>query len=344
MKVRHLLPTLAVAAVAAIPGVSTASAAVTQSEQVSENWSGYVASGASSPFSSVSGSWVQPQADCSAGDGYSAFWVGIGGSGQQSQALEQVGTQSNCLGGQTQYYAWYELVPAAPVKLDMSINPGDHISSKVTVNGTNVTVSLTDQTTGASATKTLQMSNPDTASAEWIAEAPSQCDGDGNCQPLPLADFGTVNFTSASATAGGHTGTISDPDWNAAPIALSAGAGAGGPGFVSDQGSSAGAQPAALSSDGSAFSVSWQSDSSGQSASAGSGYPSGGGNGATGSGGSGSGGGGYGGGGYGGSGYGGSGNGYGAGGYGYGGGGYGGYGGGGYGGYGYGGGGYGLYG
>jgi hypothetical protein len=332
MKVRHLLPTLAVATVAAIPGVSTASAAVTQSEQVSENWSGYVASGASSPFSSVSGSWVQPQADCSTGDGYSAFWVGIGGSGQQSQALEQVGTQSNCLGGQTQYYAWYELVPAAPVKLDMTINPGDRISSKVMVNGTNVTVSLTDQTTGASATKTLQMSDPDTSSAEWIAEAPSQCDGDGNCQPLPLADFGTVNFTGASATAGGHTGTISDPDWNAAPIALSAGA--GGPGFVSDQGSSAGAQPAALSSDGSAFSVSWQSDGSGQSASDGGGYPGGAGNGGSG----------YGGSGYGGSGYGGSG--YGGGGYGYGASGYGGYGGGGYGGYGYGGycGGYGLYG
>jgi len=298
MKARHLLPTLAVAAVAAIPGVSTASAAVTSNEQVSENWSGYVASG-NSQFSSASGSWVQPSAACSGGDGYSAFWVGIGGSDQGSQALEQVGTQSNCLGGQTQYYAWYELVPAAPVKLDLTISPGDHIASRVTVNGTNVTVSLTDETTGASATKTLQMSDPDTSSAEWIAEAPSQCDGDGACQPLALADFGTVNFSSASATAGGHTGTISDPDWTATPVALSGGA--GDPGFVSDQGSSsAGAQPTALSSGGSSFSVSWQSDGSAQTASSGGAGGDGGGAGGDGGGAGGDGGGyGYGGGGYG---------------------------------------------
>ncbi|MGA2926639.1 MAG: G1 family glutamic endopeptidase, partial [Solirubrobacteraceae bacterium] len=262
MKARHLIPTLAVAAVAAIPGAATASAAVTQSEQVSENWSGYVASGASA-FSSVSGSWVQPTADCSAGDGYSAFWVGLGGAGQQSQALEQVGTQSDCVsGGQTDYYAWYELVPSAPVKLPITISPGDHVAARVTVDGTTVTVSLSDETTGASSTKTLQMSAPDSSSAEWIAEAPSTCDESGNCQPLPLADFGTVTFTSTSATADGHTGSISDPNWTAVPVALSG----GGSGFVSDQGSSADAQPTSLSSDGSSFSVAWQSDSSAQSA------------------------------------------------------------------------------
>ena len=53
------------------------------------------------------------------------------------------------------------------------------------------------------------MSNPDISSAEWIAEAPSTCSqGLSSCTPLPLADFGTVQFTSASATTtDGHTGT-----------------------------------------------------------------------------------------------------------------------------------------
>ena len=58
------------------------------------------------------------------------------------------------------------------------------------------------------------MQNPDTSSAEWIAEAPSQCDSTSSCTPLPLADFGTVQFTGASATANGHTGSIDDSNWS----------------------------------------------------------------------------------------------------------------------------------
>jgi hypothetical protein len=117
------------------------------------------------------------------------------------------------------------------------------------------------------------MSNPDVSSAEWIAEAPSSCDGSGNCQPLPLADFGNVSFTNASATANGHTGPISDPNWTSQPVQLDGGS--GGTGFVSDQ-STAGATPSGLSSDGSSFSVAWgsagdQSQSSGSSAGAGNG-------------------------------------------------------------------------
>ena len=36
-----------------------------------------------------------------------------------------------------------------------------------------------------------------------------------------LADFGKVTFTNASATAGGHAGSISDSDWSAQPVELS---------------------------------------------------------------------------------------------------------------------------
>jgi peptidase A4-like protein len=237
-------------------GVATASAAtVDQQAAVSQNWAGYVAGG--TQFSSVSGSWVQPTAKCGSGQTYSAFWVGIGGSSNQSSALEQTGTQANCTAdGGTEYYAWYELVPAAPVKLDLAIKPGDHISAKVNVSGSNVTVLMSDQTTGQSTSKTLQMDNPDTSSAEWIAEAPSACDGSGatgNCQPLPLADFGTVQFTSATATANGHTGTISDPNWSSQPVQLGGG-GVSEVSYGSGTGSS-GASPSALSSDGSSFSV-----------------------------------------------------------------------------------------
>ncbi len=217
-----------------------------------------MASGAQ--FSSVSGSWVQPSVNCSSGgDTYSAFWVGIGGASGSSDALEQVGTQADCSGGSAQHYAWYELVPAAPVQLNLTINPGDHVSATVTVSGSSVTMSITDHTNGGSATKTLQMSNPspDTSSAEWIAEAPSSCDGTGNCTPLTLADFGKVSFTSASATGNGQTGPISDSNWQAQPVALDSSSFGG---FVSDQ-SGSGAQPSSLSSNGSSFSVSYGSGS-----------------------------------------------------------------------------------
>jgi hypothetical protein len=317
MNTQRILPTLAVAGALAVAALApSAAGASTSPEAASANWSGYVVGAASSSFSNVSGSWVEPTADCSAGEGDAAFWVGLGGAGQESGALEQIGTEADCTAsGGTDYFAWYELVPSAPVRLDLTIQPGDHVSAGVSVSGSEVTVSLTDQTSGASTTKTLQMSNPDTSSAEWIAEAPSTCSsGTSDCQPLPLDDFGSVTFTSASATAGGHTGTISDPSWTAQPVALNSVA-AGFGGYVSQQ-SGAGASPGTLSSDGSSFAVAWSAD--GGSAGGGSSSAS------DGSGG------GYGGG-YGGSGYGGGAGGYG--GYGYGGGygGYGGYGGGGYG-------------
>lgn len=226
----------------------------------SANWSGYVAQSKSGDgFSNVSGSWVEPSTDCSASEGHASFWVGLGGSGQSSQSLEQVGTAADCnAGGRADHYAWYELVPAAPVRLGLAISPGDHVTGKVSVEGTSVTVSLTDATTGQSATKSLTMNYPDVSSAEWIAEAPSSCDQTGTCQPLPLGDFGSVRFSNASATSNGHTGTISDSLWTTQPVALSGGSN----GFVADQ-SSGSAQPSNLSNDGSAFSVAYVGSAAG---------------------------------------------------------------------------------
>jgi hypothetical protein len=341
MKLRMALTTLT--AGAALLGVSAGSAGAATSAsdaQVSSNWAGYVAgsSDGSTQFSNVSGSWVQPTSTCSSGQGDAAFWVGIGGDDGQSSSdgssslgdgsstsLEQIGTEGNCTGNGTQYYAWYELVPSAPVQLNLTIHPGDHISASVGVSGSSTSFSLKDETTGQSFSQTVQSPNPDTSSAEWIAEAPSQCDGSGNCTPLPLSDFGTVDFSNATATANGHTGPISDSDWSAQPIAL----GSGGSYDVSygSGGNTAGATPSTLSSGGSAFSVSWSQNGAGSSSSQTSGSSGSSGDGGYGDGGYGYGGypggyGGYGGGGYSSGGYGG----YGDGGYGYGQGGYGGYG------------------
>jgi len=270
MKPTRIILTLAAAAACALGAVSTASAASTGVQQASSgNWSGYVAGVSSTAsatrFKSVSGSWIAPTATCTSSVGgaspgaYSAFWVGLGGAGQ-TEALEQAGTEANCsASGQASYYAWYELVPAAPVRIDLAVHPGDHISTRVTVEGTAVDVSVSNHTTGRSFSKQLTMSNPDVSSAEWIAEAPSSCDGSGSCTPLPLTNFGTVNFTSSSATTTeGHTGSISDSSWSTAAVSLTPGASSGFEGVDLASGQSSGsATPSSLASDGSAFSVAY---------------------------------------------------------------------------------------
>jgi hypothetical protein len=136
----------------------------------------------------------------------------------------------------------------------MAIKPGDSMAASVTV-GRTVALTLRDLTTGRSVTKRVRMSSPDTSSAEWIAEAPSGCDGSG-CRTLPLANFGTVGFSNARAvTAGGHAGTIADSAWSATALTLQADV----DGFAAGVGPVASrATPTPLAASGGAFSVSWQ--------------------------------------------------------------------------------------
>jgi hypothetical protein len=264
-------------------GVAPAVAsAATPQQAASGNWAGYVVNDSNGKsFKSVSASWTQPTANCTSGGEYAAFWVGLGGTGQ-TQKLEQAGTEAECgNGGNATYFAWYELVPSAPVTLGLSVKPGDHIYTRVVVDGNDVRISLSNQTTGQSTTKNLTMSAPDTSSAEWIAEAPSQCDqGLSNCQELPLADFGTVNFNNAFATdTGGHTGSVSDSQWSPVAVTLDGSNGLQGFGdseFVSAGGSS-GASPSNLSSTGSSFSVSYAGNGSSGASAGSTGYGSGGG-------------------------------------------------------------------
>ena len=113
MTSRPLRSRLAVLAAAAIGLVAagTATAATGITRDVSSNWAGYVVSGTT--FTSVTGTWVQPEIDCtSTGSSASAFWVGLGGNTDGSNALEQVGTGAECdENGVPTYYAWYESCP-----------------------------------------------------------------------------------------------------------------------------------------------------------------------------------------------------------------------------------------
>jgi hypothetical protein len=112
------------------------------------------------------------------------------------------------------------------------------------------TVTITDTSTGATYTTTGTVRNAARSSAEWIAEAPSSSRG-----VLPLANFGTANYgydnTGVSgtcyATIGGSTEPIGSFGSAVQTITM-----------VSNSGATK-ALPSALSSDGTSFSVTWES-------------------------------------------------------------------------------------
>ena len=239
--------------------VSSSTVDVTQRED--SNWSGYTLASSSTDeisFSQVSGTWTQPAVNCSAGSpSDSAFWVGIGG--YTGEGLEQIGTSADCSAtGQAVYSAWYELVPAPQVAVNMTVEPGDQLSARVAVSGQNVTVSISNLTRHTTVSKQLQMSSPTVSSAEWIAEAPSECDSssvqDQDCRILPLADFGSVTFTDASASAGGRSGPITSGLGAVEALTLKANPGFGRMYVASAE---ADASPGPLSSSGASFAVDW---------------------------------------------------------------------------------------
>ncbi len=220
-RARGALASCALAACAALAAPGTAAAQA----NVSANWAGYVAfpsAGVGERFSGVSGSWRQPAGRCAVGrETYSATWVGLGGYSEGAQALEQVGTDADCTrAGGAVYSSWYELLPAPPVDLKLTVHPGDEMVASVTVAGHDVTLRIRDLSSGERFSVTAHARAVDVSSAEWIVEAPSACASSESCEVLPLTDFGEVPFAAATATAAAHTGTIADPEWSSTALEL----------------------------------------------------------------------------------------------------------------------------
>lgn len=214
----------------------------------SPNWAGYaVQTSFESPQSgsvkSVEAAWNVPTVDCSlpGADYASAFWVGI--DGISSESVEQIGTESDCIGGNSLYYAWYEVYPEDSVTLDLTISPGDEVHAKVEyVSDNTFRYTISDLTTGETVSFTDRSRIlADRSSAEWIAEAPT----DGRNRLLPLADFGPVQFRNATVTVNGWSGPIRDRGWESRPIVMASRSG------------SLKATPSALTADGTGFAIVW---------------------------------------------------------------------------------------
>src|SRR5581483_3647427 len=206
-------------------GMTAAPAALAQATE-STNWAGYAVHRDGVSFHRVSAGWIQPNATCTAGQpSYSSAWVGLGGYSPTSDALEQIGTELDCnAAGKVVSSAWYELVPAPSKAISIDVQPGDAMHATVTVTGHRVVVELDNLTRHLSFRKTLRSAAIDVSSAEWILEAPSQCVSQYACQALPLADFGSMSFDSATAVASnGKTGTIAGGAWARTRIKLTPG-------------------------------------------------------------------------------------------------------------------------
>ena len=189
--------------------------------EVSSNWSGYVAAapdGAATSFSDVTGTWVQPKATCGSGRvDAAAFWVGLGGNDAvlacaRAARHERLLRRKHATRRPTRRGG--RSCPPPPSRSRSRSGPGDRINAAVLVNGQTVTMSLKDLTRHTRFSKTMTVTQPlDVSSAEWIAEAPSNCSPSGHCRPVPLTRFGNVTFTNAAAIGNTHPGTITDPTW-----------------------------------------------------------------------------------------------------------------------------------
>jgi hypothetical protein len=204
------------------------------------NWSGYAVTPSSDNVTAVSSTFTVPSAGL-APPGFAATWTGIGG--YNTSDLIQAGTAeqsapSNPIVG-SQYYAWYEILPASETQLtgctgdaNCTVTPGDSITVNISqVSGNTWSISMTDAGHWTWS-KDLTYASSE-SSAEWILEAPTLV------AQTTLADVGTVKFGPTSTyTAGGATHTIAAGD----PTQIDL-----GPGGVNE------ATPSALASDGQSF-------------------------------------------------------------------------------------------
>jgi Peptidase A4 family len=153
----------------------------------SSNWSGQIATGTT--FTKITGNWVVPSVQPTQYSGSSATWIGIDGGPASPNSIIQTGTAQVTNGGDTLYYAWYELYPQ-PSQVIGLVSPGDEMQASITNTAGNWSLNITDTSDGNSAGGPVAYSGPG-ASAEWIEELPTSV---GTAQPT-LANFGSATFT-----------------------------------------------------------------------------------------------------------------------------------------------------
>ncbi len=161
----------------------------------SRNWAGYAVTsktGHRTSFTSVAATWKQPKVQCDRDGSRAAVWVGIGGYGDGPGSLMQIGTNTDCRAGRPSYTTFYEVTPAyAVIVRGLEVRAGDVMRAEVVIDDQGTAhFQIDNRTTFRRFTVPVAVRSPDLSSAEWIAEAPTNCAG--RCGSPPLANFGSV--------------------------------------------------------------------------------------------------------------------------------------------------------
>ena len=178
---------------------------------ISTNWSGYVLPKflTKKNYTAAQATWIVPEVFFDGIESASSSWVGIGGfckskkckQGDDDKTLIQLGTEQDAISDtETDYYAWYELIPGAEIPTMLAVKPGDLITASLICAGKcknkqSWTLSMTNETSGHSWSQVVTYESSK-LSVDVIQEAPSDQNG-----TLPLADYGTATFSDIAADA-----------------------------------------------------------------------------------------------------------------------------------------------
>ncbi|GJE96319.1 peptidase G1 domain-containing protein [Phanerochaete sordida] len=164
----------------------------------SSNWAGAVLNEGPGTWFTVQGTWEVPSpgpGPFNANFGAASSWVGIDGD-TCGNAILQTGVDMIYDNGKASFQAWYEWFPAFAQDFSLLVGPGDHVTAIVEATSpTTGTAILINNSSGEEVS--VQLSSASALcqqDAEWIVE-----DYQENGSMVPLANFGTVTFFSATA-------------------------------------------------------------------------------------------------------------------------------------------------
>jgi hypothetical protein len=180
------------------------------SKLTSSNWSGYILPHflTKKRYTAGQATWTVPTVTFDGVEAASASWIGIGGfctskkCGEVDTSLIQLGTEQDAISeGETDYYAWYEILPEAEIPTSLAVNPGDVITASLSCDGdcsdNQWTLAMTNETTSETWSQVVDYESSQ-LSLEVIQEAPTGEDG-----ILPLADFDRIGFSGTTGNSAG---------------------------------------------------------------------------------------------------------------------------------------------
>lgn len=184
--------------------------------EYSRNWSGAVLTSPPSgqTFNGVSGRFTVPKPTKGIGSASSwsaSVWAGIDGYTCDDGILQAGADFTISSSGAVSYDSWYEWYPDyAHDFSNFAVSAGDIIAVSIVASSSSKgTVTLTNESTGKSVSKTLSAPNSSATlggqSAEWIVE-----DFVENNSLVPMAGFSTVTFTNCVATTSSESLDLSN--------------------------------------------------------------------------------------------------------------------------------------